>query len=183
MWKYSSEHLSALYLNTLFFYHSAFLGAGRKMKCLHWAGSQPRAISCSNILQLTLLCLLVCRKEQPSFLSCRTFFPLFIFNDCALRECLCVSSSPTGQISLMRMKIAAEFEGLIQTFISKEKSVESTLGLFNLVFAKSRCTSVTGCECNLSCQCIKISWEIKLPNQGRKSTAINTFVLKLVLFK
>lgn len=28
------------------------------------------------------LCAFICRKEQPSFLSYRTFFPLFIFNDC-----------------------------------------------------------------------------------------------------
>lgn len=53
------------------------------MQCLQWAGSQAHAISCSNILQLSQLCMLAGRKEQPSFLSYKTFFPLFIFNDCA----------------------------------------------------------------------------------------------------
>lgn len=104
-------------------WHRTCVGTGHEMQCLHRAGSQPRAISCSNILQLTQLCVLVGRKS--SHLSCPTgpFFPLFIFNDCALtqRECRFVSSSSTGQISLGRMKIAADVKSPIQTFICKDR--------------------------------------------------------------
>lgn len=127
-----SEHLSALYLNTIFLYHHACLSAGCEMQYLHCAASQPCAIDCSNILQVTQLCVLIGRKEQLSFLSYRTFFSHCLYLMTALRECHCVSSSLTVR-SVKRIKIAAEFQGLILTFVSDEKRSElNVLGVFFL---------------------------------------------------
>lgn len=88
----------------------------------------------------------------------------------ALKECHCVSSSLTVR-SRKRIKVAAEFKGLIFTFVSDEKRSELNVlwVFFFICVLLSQDTHLwQGVSVMYLVICIKISWELKLPNKAMK---------------